>query len=153
MRIEAVGLMEADMTDTDSSVPDAEFQGEVRLLQLGVPLPMLGGRKLGLEGAKAIINNFADGDEDLLVTFNCPGEEPLVFKALAMRAYGDSLQALIRAESKEEMARFMGLTADHAPGGMEVEMELHGDPVTGEIPDPVEAARIRSVRVELVPKH
>ena len=141
------------MTDTDNNVPDGELQGEFRLLQLGVPHPLLGGRKLGLEGAKAIINAFADGDEDLLITFNCPEEEPLVFKALAMRVYGDSLQALIRAESEEEMARFMGLLADHAASTSEIAIELHGDPMTGEIPDPVESARIRSVRVELVPKH
>ena len=141
------------MTDTDNNLPDGELQGEFRLLQLGVPHPLLGGRKLGLEGAKAIINSFADGDEDLLITFVAPGERPLVFKAIAMRVYGDSLQALIRAESEEEMARFHGLTADHAVGSMGGEIELHGDLIIGKIPDPVESARIRSVRVELVPKH
>jgi len=36
---------------------------------------------------------------------------------------------------------------------MEAAMELHGDPHTGEVPDPVESAKIRSVRVDLVPKH
>ena len=145
------------MTDADGinndTVSDGELQGEFRLLQLGVPNPLLGGRKLGLEGAKAIINAFADGDEDLLVTFVAPGEEPLIFKALAMRVYGDTLQALIRAESKEEMARFMGLMAHHTAGGMQAAIELHGDPVTGEIPDEVESAKIRGVRVDLVPKH
>ena len=142
------------MTDgiDNGTVPNGELQGEFRILQLGVPHPLLGGRQLGLEGAKAIINSFADGDDDLLITFVAPEEEPLIFKALAMRVYGDSLQALIRAESREEMSRFMGLTADHAPGGMEAAIELHGDPVTGDIPDPVESATIRSVRVDLVPK-
>ena len=91
------------MTDIDVGVPDAELQGEFQLLQLGVPSPLLNGRELGLEGAEAIINAFADGDDELFITFMAPEEEPLVFRAMAMRVHGDSFQALIRAESKEEM--------------------------------------------------
>ena len=33
------------MTDTDSKVPDVALQGEVWLMPVGVPNPLLGGRR------------------------------------------------------------------------------------------------------------
>lgn len=141
------------MSNDGTNVPDQQLQGELELMRLGVENPLLGGRKLGMEGARAIIDNFADGDEDLLVTFLAPGEEPLVFQVVAMRVHDDSLQALIRAESPEEMARFADLIAVCAPGNLGAQVELGKNPDTGEVPDPVVDARVRGVRVDLVAKH
>jgi len=118
-----------------------------------VPNPLLGGSSLSPEGAVSIVNNFADGHDDLLVRFKGPAGESVEFTVVCMRLQYGWLSALMQAASTEVMEHFNRMRADHAPAGMELAIAMDADPATGVVPDPVQAATLRSITVPMVPKN